>query len=395
MWLTNLRLPGQKDSCSLQIRDGKIFAITPSAPKNATLDFEGALVFPGLINSHDHLDFNLFPALANTRYQNYRDWGWDIHKKNKTEINDILKIPQPLRTLWGIYKNLLNGFTTVVNHGEWLDTRDAPITIFQQCHNLHSIGFERNWRWKLNRPLAAKLPNLETGAAPKNWPYVIHIGEGTDLTAHHEISQLIKWNLFRRPLIGIHGVAMTEDQAPHFQALIWCPASNYFLLDKTAPIGKLKSHLPILFGTDSTLTGPWDCWSQIRLARQEQAALTDEELLQALTTSPAAAWNLTDRGQLEKGKLADLVIARPRNNTKDWDDFYNLSPDDLLLVISKGNIVLFDPSLKHALTKADLIGNNFHQAGPNGKYVPGDIRGLMKEIRSYYPAVQFPRQTGG
>ncbi|HMI63575.1 MAG TPA: amidohydrolase family protein [Puia sp.] len=382
MWLTNLRLPGQKDSCSLHIRDGKIFAITPSTPKNATLDFGGSLVFPGLINSHDHLDFNLFPALANTRYQNYRDWGWDIHKKNKSEIDNILKIPQPLRTLWGIYKNLLNGFTTVVNHGEWLDTRDAPITIFQHCHNLHSIGFEPNWRWKLNRPTKTK------------WPFVIHIGEGTDLTAHDEITQLIKWNLFRRPLIGIHGVAMTEEQAAHFQALIWCPASNYFLLDKTAPISKLKSHLPILFGTDSTLTGPWDCWSQIRLARQEEA-LTDEELLQSLTARPAAAWNLTDRGKLEKGKLADLVIARPSKYTNSWDDFYNLSPENLLLIISRGNIVLFDPSLKESLSEADLIGNNFQQVGPNGKFVPGDIMGLMNEIRSYYPAVQFPRQTSG
>jgi cytosine/adenosine deaminase-related metal-dependent hydrolase len=422
MWLTNLRLPGQKDSCSLQIRDGKIFAITPSNPGNAEapyssqnaegasspqnpdepiLSFDDDLVFPGLINSHDHLDFNLFPALANTRYQNYRDWGWDIHKKNKTEINDILKIPQPLCTLWGIYKNLLNGFTTVVNHGEWLDTKDAPITVHQQCHNLHSIGFERNWRWKLNRPLPSKLPNRAAGAAGKNWPFVLHVGEGTDLTAHREITQLIKWNLFRRPLIGIHGVAMTEDQAPHFQALIWCPASNYFLLGQTASIGKLKSHLPILFGTDSTLTGPWDCWSQIRLARQEQA-LTDEQLLQSLTTSPAAAWGLTDRGQLGKGKLADLVIARPRNNTTllrdyagSWDAFYDLSPEDILLVISRGNIVLFDPLLKETLTEAGLIGNNFHQAGPNGKYVPGDIMELMKEIRNYYPAVQFPHQTSG
>ncbi len=382
MWLTNLRLPGQKDSISLHIRDEKIIAITTSTPQNPTLDFGGALVFPGLINSHDHLDFNLFPALANTRYQNYRDWGWDIHKKNKTEINDILKIPQPLRTQWGIYKNLLNGFTTVVNHGEWLDTKDAPISVHQLNHNLHSIGFEPNWRWKLNRPTKTK------------WPFVLHVGEGTDITAHHEITQLIKWNLFRRPLIGIHGVAMTEEQAVHFQALIWCPASNYFLLGQTASIGKLKSRLPILFGTDSTLTGPWDCWSQIRLARQE-GALTDEELLQSLTSNPAAAWGLTDRGQLEKGKLADMVIARPRNNSNSWDALYDLSPEDLLLVISRGHIVLFDPSLKETLTKTGLIGNDFHQSGPNGKYVPGDIGGLMKEIRSYYPAVQFPHQTNG
>lgn len=385
MWLTDLRLPGKDDPISLCIREGKIAAITPHPagkpiphpPGEPSITFDSDLIFPGLINSHDHLDFNLFPALGNTRYDNYRAWGQDIHTRNRDEITAVLKIPQPLRIQWGIYKNLFNGFTTVVNHGEWLDTTGTPITIHQQCHNLHSIGFERNWRWKLNRP------------TNNHWPFVLHVGEGKDSPAQHEITQLIKWNLFHRPLIGVHGVAMTEAQAAHFRALVWCPASNYFLLHQTAPISRLKNHVPILFGTDSTLTSPWDCWSQIRLARQEKAA-TDEQLLQMLTTAPAAAWNLTDRGKLEKGMLADLVIARPANTAKDWDAFYEISPDNILLVLSQGTVALFDPCLKETLTNAGLVNADFQQAGPNGKYVPGNIDDLMKKIRSYYPDVRFP-----
>jgi cytosine/adenosine deaminase-related metal-dependent hydrolase len=383
MWLTDLRLPGKDDTISLCIREGKIAAIVPSPSKHSeepTLPFDGALVFPGLINSHDHLDFNLFPALANTRYDNYRAWGRDIHSQNADAIQSVLKIPQLLRIRWGIYKNLLNGFTTVVNHGEWLDTTGAPITIHQQCHNLHSIGFERNWRWKLNRPRFT---------SPPNQPFVLHVGEGTDTTAQNEITQLLQWNIFRRPLIGIHGVAMTEEQATRFRALVWCPASNYFLLHQTAPISRLKHHVPILFGTDSTLTSPWDSWSQIKLARREEAA-TDEQLLQMLTTAPAAAWNLTDRGSLEKGLLADLVIARPNNGAKGWDAFYTISPDDILLVLSQGAVVLFDPCLKKALTNAGLVNADFLQAGPDGKYVPGDVNDLMRQIRSYHPNIQFP-----
>lgn len=408
MWLTDLCLPGKDDPISLHIEGGTITAISSTLPPTTsghTLSFDSALVFPGLINSHDHLDFNLFPALANTRYDNYWTWGRDIHTHNSDEISAVLKIPQNLRTLWGVYKNLFNGFTTVVNHGEWLDIEQPPITIHQQCHNLHSVAFERNWRWKLNRPLVAKPSNRPTRPSNRptraNWPFVLHVGEGTDAAAQKEISQLLKWNLFHRPLIGIHGVAMTEKQADRFQALVWCPASNYFLLHQTAPIDRLKDHVPILFGTDSTLTGPWDCWSQIRLARQIKAA-TDEQLLQMLTTAPAAAWGLTDRGKLEKGKLADLVIARPGNTAKGWDAFYEITPSDILLVLSRGKIVLFDPCLKTQLTNAGLLtnagslttsglaGNDFQQAGPNGKYVPGDVNELMKNIRGYYPAIRFP-----
>ena len=104
-----------------------------------------------------------------------------------------------------------------------------------------------------------------------------------------EIDDLIRWNLFRRMLIGIHGVGMTEQQATAFRALVWCPASNYFLLDRTAPIDRLYDKVPILFGTDSTLTSGWNAWDQIRMARNLHL-IPDDDLFATLTTNPAAAW---------------------------------------------------------------------------------------------------------
>src|SRR5579863_7251811 len=85
------------------------------------INFGNAIVFPGIINSHDHLDFNSFPQLGNRIYNNYVEWGEDIHHQNKNVINSVLKIPEELRIQWGIYKNLLNGITTVVNHGPKLN----------------------------------------------------------------------------------------------------------------------------------------------------------------------------------------------------------------------------------------------------------------------------------
>ncbi|HMH20221.1 MAG TPA: hypothetical protein VK563_00525, partial [Puia sp.] len=198
-----------------------------SDPAVLSLSFPGAIAFPGLINSHDHLDFNLFPASGYKIYGNYTEWGRDIHEKNAAGIRAVLKIPLHLRTRWGLYKNLLNGFTTVVNHGEKLMTGDEPVTVFQDYHCLHSVGFEKNWKWLLNRPSGRGLP------------FVVHVGEGTDKAAGREIDRLVHWNLFKRPLIGVHGVAMNEAQAAFFKALVWCPASNYFLLGQTAPVDRL------------------------------------------------------------------------------------------------------------------------------------------------------------
>jgi cytosine/adenosine deaminase-related metal-dependent hydrolase len=392
MRLNNLRFLNEDGLYDLWILDGKIAAIQPSQPDTAepaapspapsmpALDLNGALAFPGLINSHDHLDFNLFPPLANRIYNNYTEWGPDIQTNNRTSIDPILAIPQPLRTQWGIYKNLLNGFTTVVNHGDRLDTgassdAGAPlITVFQDCYCLHSVGFEPNWRWKLNHP-------ARTGQ-----PFAIHVGEGTDPDASREIDELIRWNLFRRPIIGIHGVAMNEQQATAFHALVWCPASNFFLLNKTAPIDHLYDKVQILFGTDSTLTSGWNAWDQIRMARSLHL-IPDTHLLAALTTNPAAAWGLNDRGSLAPGKIADLVIARPNPGQTGMDAFFTLDPRDLLLVLHEGNIRLFDPSLLEAITAHGLTTEDFQPIKPNGKYIAGDLPGLVKEIRRYCPEV--------
>jgi cytosine/adenosine deaminase-related metal-dependent hydrolase len=387
MRLSNLRFPGNEGLYDLGIQDGRITTIQPSKPvdpitspspsANPSLDLHSALVFPGLINSHDHLDFNLFPLLGNRIYKNYTEWGPDIHINNSAAIAAVLKVPQELRTLWGIYKNLLNGFTTVVNHGDKLMTDNSLITVFQDCHCLHSVGFEKHWKWKLNRP------------GRTSTPFALHVGEGTDPAARKEIDELIRWNFFHRPLIGIHGVAMTEQQASAFHALVWCPASNYFLLDRTAPIDRLKAKLPILFGTDSTLTAGWNHWAQIRMGRNLRLA-TDHELLEMLTTAPSAAWGLNDRGTLAAGQRADLVIARPQPGLTGMDAFYGLNPQDLLLVLHEGNVRLFDPSLLESLTAAGLIKDDFQITETDGKYVAGDLPGLMQEIRRYYPDLTFP-----
>lgn len=410
MRLNNLRFLDQEGLFDLWVCDGKIARIESSQPRvigpatqptiqpatepatqptihgapatGPTLDLAGALAFPGLINSHDHLDFNLFPPLANRIYNNYTEWGPDIHLNNRASIDPILAIPKPLRTQWGIYKNLLNGFTTVVNHGEHLDINGRastaaspaapPITIFQDSYCLHSVGFEPHWKWKLNHP-------ARTGQ-----PFAIHVGEGTDAAATREIDELIRWNLFRRPLIGIHGVAMTEEQAPAFHALVWCPASNFFLLGRTAPIDRLHAKVPILFGTDSTLTSGWNAWDQIRMARDSHL-ISDSKLLATLTTAPAKAWDLHDRGALAPGKIADLVIARLAPGLTGMEAFFSLNPRDLLLVLHEGHIRLFDASLLKSITEQRLTGDNFQPAPPDDKYLAGDLPALMEEIRRYSP----------
>src|SRR3954471_14125151 len=147
MRLRNLFSLTHGESTEITVQAEKIADIgqgMPGAADENEITFENAIVFPGLINSHDHLEFNLYPRLGGPKYANYTEWGSDIHQVHSGLIARIQKIPKTLRTDWGVFKNILNGVTTVVNHGERIHKGYNSITVHERCDVLHSVKFEKH-----------------------------------------------------------------------------------------------------------------------------------------------------------------------------------------------------------------------------------------------------------
>lgn len=377
MILHDVRLNGSAERKHIHIKNGIIRTITTRREmldhlqEEERLKLNGALVLPGFINSHDHLDFNLFPQLGNRVYTNYTEWGRDIHRVNADIVSAVKKIPLSFRIQWGLYKNLLNGFTTVVNHGEHLQTGDELVNVFQDCYSLHSPAFEKNWSLKLNHPLRNRKP------------FVMHIGEGTDEAAGTEINAVIRSNFFTRRIMAVHGVAMSKEQAASFAAIVWCPASNYFLLGKTASVDLLKQDVKIVFGTDSTLTSSWYAGEHFKTAI-DTGMIDEEELLNMLTVVPAHVWGLEDRGRVEEGMRADLLI------TENNSHFFREIPAGILIIMNGGEIKLSAEDLQQPEQLPAVA--NFDRIIIKGKTMlvkPGIIK-LAKEILSFYPAAEIP-----
>jgi cytosine/adenosine deaminase-related metal-dependent hydrolase len=343
------------------------------------LSFADALVIPGLINSHDHLDFDLFPAFRSRTYSSYKEWGSDIHERYAEEIAAVLRIPRELRLRWGVYKNLLCGITSVVHHGDQLEMPGDLITVLQEAKSLHSVSGEKGWRRKLLFPFR------------QQWPLVIHTGEGTTPACSKEIDLLLSWNIFKRPLIGVHGIAMSPEQAAGFRALVWCPDSNYFLYGKTADVRLIREQTNVVFGTDSTLTSSWDMWQQLRQAR-EMNLVEDRALWEMVTAGPAHLWGLAGRGTIEEGCVADLVIAARPPGSLGWDAVFGLDPAQILLVLHQGKMRLFDASLRDQLSHLVYPAGDFYPVSLAGKvkYVQGDLPGLLQEIRGHHSGALFP-----
>jgi cytosine/adenosine deaminase-related metal-dependent hydrolase len=381
MILHDVSIYGSEGDRHIHIAQGKIKSISADRKMFDALvdeqrfELDGAIVLPGLINAHDHLDFNLFPALGNRIYNNYTEWGNNIHTENAGIINNVLKIPLHLRVRWGLYKNLLNGFTTVMNHGDHLEINDELVDVFQDSYSLHSPAFEKNWILKLNSFIRRKKP------------FVMHIGEGTDTISVSEIDSVKRFNFFKRTIIAVHGVAMNKGQASAFAGVVWCPASNFFLLGKTAAIDKLSGATTIVFGTDSTLTADWNAWQHFRQAMKTNM-VNEEELVKMLTVNPATLLKLDDRGVIGENKRADILVM------KKADGLFDRNPEDILMVIQGGKLKLLDESLENQWRVS--AENTFTKIKVNGasKLIVGDINGLMNEIRQYYNEVDFPVVSG-
>ena len=381
MLLNNVTMVNQCTPVNIAVSNEKIISV---ANDNAAdypgevIQLSGAIAFPGLINSHDHLDFNCFAPLGQKIYNNYTEWGRHIHRDYKKEINAVLQIPKALRIAWGIYKNLLAGVTTVVNHGDELEIQPALITVHQQSQNLHSVQFQKDWKLKLNNPFLKKKV------------CVIHTGEGVDDQSAAEIDELLQWNLLKRKLIGVHAVAMNGRQAKGFSGIVWCPQSNRVLLDRHADILQFKEKTRVVFGTDSTLTGNWNIWQHLRLARSLNMT-KDAELFEMVTGSAARLWQ-TNSGELQAGKDADIIIAKTNNGSSAWNDLFSINPSSLQLVMQKGKIRLFDDDLMPQLAKGILQPANFSRITIDGtaKWVEGNLPALMHGIRSHYPPFALP-----
>lgn len=294
-----------------------------SETKKARRSPSGVIAFPGLINSHDHLQFNCYPPTGCPPYRDFVEWSRDVQAM-RDRIEMMEAIPLMARSQLGLLKNLLWGVTAVADHGGKTIFDQEAVEVLPTYRTLHSPEFEPWARAK-----------LMTGFGP----VVMHIAEGTTAESRQRARAFLGGNLLRRPIAGVHGVSFEDDDFARLNALIWCPASNLYLFGRTADVEVAAQYTAILFGTDATLSAPGTLWDHLRQAR---GRLPDLDVFASLTSQAARFWRLPASHWHE-----NFVIAR-RKMTSKWDAFFSLTPDDILMVVRAGRVVLLDGSLAAA-----------------------------------------------
>jgi cytosine/adenosine deaminase-related metal-dependent hydrolase len=297
------------DGMSLAVEDGRI--ADPAGSFELSIVTEGGEVRPGLINAHDHLQLNHYPRLGTPPYRNSYDWGNDLHARFTDEIARAGMLDRRSALLFGALKNLLGAVTTVVHHDVWHESLDAgfPLRV-PRVHYAHSIGFDRD------------LHGAFEAAALAQRPICIHLAEGVDAESAAEVQTLAAMGWLNERLIAVHAVGVDADGIRLLcdarAAIVWCPTSNQFLLEKHAPGQLIASGIDVLMGTDSLLTAAGTMLDELRAARAV-SFLDDAALLASVGHVAARRFGLPQPA-LNRGAAADFVIlSEPVLNAKSSD----------------------------------------------------------------------------
>ncbi len=289
---------------------------------DVVVDLDGAAVLPGLVNSHDHLELNHYGRLKfRERYANVSGWIDDMRPRLQTDARIVAGRSHSLgdRLFVGILKNLLSGVTTVAHHNPFYRELDRalPIRVLRRYGWAHSLDLQQEpagARGEIGGDVAKR-----HRLTPPAVPFFVHVAEGVDAAAAGELRRLESMGCLRPNLVVIHGIAMTPADWGRARecgaGLAWCPGSNQFLFDRTAPVREFldqttgPSQPRIGLGTDSRLSGRADLLEEARAAA-ETGDVSPNEILRMVTAGGGDL--LRQRaGRNSVGAPADLMVMPP------------------------------------------------------------------------------------
>jgi cytosine/adenosine deaminase-related metal-dependent hydrolase/ubiquinone/menaquinone biosynthesis C-methylase UbiE len=344
--LTNARIacgPTAWRDGAILIEDGRVASIRENIDRSApTLDLDGYVLLPGLINAHDHLEFGLFPKLGRPpgtpTYRNSPQWGEEIHQVHAEIIERYKQIPKATRLWWGAIRNLLCGVTTVCHHNPLypdLTLPDFPVRVLSRFGWSHSLALD---------------PHLaETfHATPQDQPFILHAAEGIDEKSRNEISLLDQMGVLDERTVLVHGLACSTDEISLINrrgaSLIVCPTSNRFLFATTPPRNLLASIQRLALGSDSPITAAGDLLDEVRYLYAE-TGLDPNTIYNMVTSDPAEILHLQDgQGRIEEFGVADQIAVRSQHDTPALA-LSGLTFADVELVLLAGVVQMASPRL--------------------------------------------------
>jgi cytosine/adenosine deaminase-related metal-dependent hydrolase len=345
----------------------------PGAAGASIVDTQG-VVFPGLIDTHNHILFDIFDETdwAPTKsYGNHNQWTNEPRYKALVDAKQYLngEAGSPVSIgceldKYGEFKGLVAGTTSIVgaaNPANRVCYGSLARTIDQTSNGLAGDKVQVATLFPSTSSADAVCQNLAIGSTDA---YVIHVAEGVDASALAEFGKLqtvstVDGCLVSPKLTLVHGVALGEPElgvmASSGASLVWSPQSNVFLYGAGIDLGKTANvplavarGINVALAPDWSIGGSQNLLDELRFADRVDNSvwgdvLTPKALAQMVTTNAARALGLgAVLGAIEAGKRADLVVIRG-DRSRPYDALLTASPRDVELVFVNGRALYGDP----------------------------------------------------
>ena len=324
------------DDGRIYIDGGKIVAVqeadAPHPPgfEGAKVVSTGGTIYPGMVELHNHLAYNVLPLWNVPKPYSNRD-QWGRHKDYRRLISGPMSVLGRTDGLvqavvrWAEAKCLVGGTTT--SQGIALYS-NAGITKYYR-------GLVRNVE-ETNDPelpeASTRIGDVEAGSGAKflarleshrdkGKKLILHLAEGTDDRANDHFRALKiddrRWAI-NEALVGIHGTGLRNrnfrTMAVRGGSVVWSPLSNLLLYGDTTDIRRaIDDEVNVALGSDWSPSGSKNLLLEMKVARawcdNQELGVSDYEIVEMVTSNPAAmvGWGAA-LGTIEAGKRADFVV---------------------------------------------------------------------------------------
>ncbi|RTL40895.1 MAG: hypothetical protein EKK48_15070 [Candidatus Melainabacteria bacterium] len=347
-------------------------SVPPAARK---VDWNG-YIFPGLIDTHNHVDWNSIPQWTDGPFKSRYEWLDDPRYKAAVDApHTALKPVIDDSRKYGELRALIGGTTLI--QGSFAQKQPDILV-----RNL-------DVRYKALNHVLPKIESLPddkkneylTGLSNKSAPNGIqrlffHIGEGlsSDPISANEYKVLVSKGFGQEGVVCIHGLALGSDDfadmANRKMFLVWSPVSNWNLYRAVTNIPQaMKAGVVISLAPDWTLSGSdnlleemkfayaiaYSNWGNTITAKDIfKMATSDAAKVAGVDKSSITAGAGAPQGTLDVGYAADLFLApsleQPVNGTADpYESLLRTYPKHIHLVFIDGKPIYGDKNVMSAI----------------------------------------------
>jgi cytosine/adenosine deaminase-related metal-dependent hydrolase len=391
-WVLPIDAPPIADG-AVAIEDGRIAAVGTAAEIGAGTRYDGAVILPGFVNAHTHLEYAVYAGFGDGE-SDFAVWiAQHAQRKFRLSFEEQLDVAK-----LGAAECLASGVTTVGDcsfsgaaalaaaelglhatvylevfgsdpdqirrrfdelHERAALATEAEIRLGVSPHAPYSVGLD-GYRTcaELGLPIATHLSEteselryLEAGGGP--WEGIPWLVEPVGTTGPRALAAA---GLLDANVVAAHCVVVDEDEiallAMHDVAVAHCPRSNAAVGSGIAPLREfIDTGIRVGLGTDSPASAPsFDFFEELRaavlFARARESrpdALSAAEALELGTLGSARTLGLEDEtGSLTPGKRADLaVVSLAGTAYHPWEDpaaavVFGGSPERVLATLVEG-----------------------------------------------------------